>query len=165
MFSEDYISRELMNQIGRSVGLKMWDDRDKSKTYSYPGGRGDEDLRADDYCNGKITEWKDIPLLTFLEQSMPNCGRGGSSMYTINLNTLKPTRSSPNQTQLTEQMKKDIQEYKERMRQQENGGRVSTTKIIGVVLPRSGKLGWAAAEAKAACAAVDQIKLMGDPPI
>jgi len=154
-----------MNQIGRSVGLKMWDDRDKSKTYSYPGGRGDEDLRADDYCNGKITEWKDIPLLTFLEQSMPNCGRGGSSMYTINLNTLKPTRSSPNQTQLTEQMKKDIQEYKERMRQQENGGRVSTTKIIGVVLPRSGKLGWAAAEAKAACAAVDQIKLMGDPPI
>jgi hypothetical protein len=50
-------------------------------------------------------------------------------MYTINMNTLKPTRSSPNQTQLTEQMKKDIQEDKERMRLQKNGGRV--------VLPKS----------------------------
>lgn len=159
------LSKELINQIGRSAGLQMWDDRDKSKTYSYPGDRGDEDLRADDYCNGKITVWKDVPLLTFLEQSMPSSGRGGSSMYTINLNTLKPTRSSPNQTQLTEQMKKDIQEYKERMRLQKNGGGVSTTKIIGVVLPKSGKIGWTAAEAKAACAAVDQIKLMGDSPV
>jgi len=127
--SGSYISNEMMNQIGRSVGLQMWDDRDKSKTCSYPGDRGDEDLRADDYCNGKITVWKDIPLLTFLEESMPNSGRGGSSLYTINLNTLKPTRSSPNQTQLTEQMKKDIQEDKERMRLQKNGGRV--------VLPKS----------------------------
>jgi hypothetical protein len=86
-------------------------------------------------------------------------GRGSISEYTINLNTLKPTRSSPNQTQLTEQIKKEIGEYREKIRLLRNGGRVSTTKIIGVVLPKSGEIGWTAAGAEKAGAAAGQTKL------
>ena len=48
--------------------------------------------------------------------------RGGKSLYTINLHTLEPSKSSPNQTPLTGDMKfKIIQWVDERFKRKEEG--------------------------------------------
>jgi len=131
----EYLTDELKNWIGRNAGLQMWDYRDLSKTYSYPGARDDEDLHADDYYNGVISEWNGLPLLNFLPQTGGPCtGLGYKSVYTINLATLRPTASSPNQTLLTDLIKKEIRAY--RKEREAPHPKSAQSKIKWVVAPK-----------------------------
>jgi hypothetical protein len=107
-FYSGILSKELINKIGEAVDLKMWDKRDKTKTYSYPGARDDEDEYADNYVNGVITKFKDLMLLTFLTESIPGLGRGSKSHYTLNLKTLRPTGTSTIKTELSAELKAKI---------------------------------------------------------
>jgi len=112
-FYSGILSKELINEIGEAVGLKMWDKRDKTKTYSYPGARDDDDDKDEDaynYVNGVITKFKELMILTFLRESIPGLGWGAKSQYTLNLKTLKPTSASTIKTELSSELKVKITE-------------------------------------------------------
>lgn len=94
---------ELIDEIGQFLGFDMWNFRDKSKKYVLPGNRSDEDfdcLLADDYVEGKVITYKNIPLLLFQYKGYNSI----QSLYTLNLFTLKPTKASDCQTLLSKEL-------------------------------------------------------------
>lgn len=97
-------SDDVIDEIGEYLGYQMWNKRDKSKTYSMPGDRDGEDEHADDYMEGKIINFNGLNLLTFL---IIGC-YGANSQYTLNLSTLRPTKNSPIQTELPNELKRKI---------------------------------------------------------
>lgn len=97
-------SNELICEIGEYLGFPMWEKRDKSKTYSFPGNRDGEDEHGDDYFEGSVIPYNGIRLLVF-----KNVGCYGiNSQYTLNLSTLRPTRNSPIQKELSNELKQKI---------------------------------------------------------
>ena len=46
---------ELCDEIGMYIGIKLWSQRDKSKTYSMPGARDGEDGRDGSASDGAST--------------------------------------------------------------------------------------------------------------
>jgi len=101
----DILPKETINEIGRYLNFEMWDDRDTTKTYSYPYARGDEDAKADDYIDGSILEYNCIPLLIFKYVGEYH---GAKSLYTLNLLTLTSTKNSHIQTILNDSLKQKI---------------------------------------------------------
>jgi len=101
----NFLSEDLIADIGESVGFKMWSRRDKSIEYSYPGARDGEPGRADDFHNGTIICIYKLYLLTFSNQGNKFMHVKGSADYTLNLNTLTPTRNSRIQTPISEELK------------------------------------------------------------
>lgn len=84
----------------------MWDTRDRSKTYSYPGCRVDEDEHADDYYKAEVIQFEHTatelpPLMIFKQVGVIK----SKSAYTLNMNTLKPTKNSAIQTKLTKELR------------------------------------------------------------
>ena len=81
----------------------MWDTRDKSKTYSYPGCRGDEDEHADDYYNADTVQFSDTKMELMMFKQVGSIA--AKSAYTLNIKSLRPTQNSPIQTALTQELK------------------------------------------------------------
>jgi hypothetical protein len=105
---ETLLPEDLIADIGESIGFKMWSRRDKSIEYSYPGARGDEPGRADDFHNGTVLCSHKLYLLTFSRESYRSTSIQGCASYTLNLNTLTPTRNSRIQTPISEELKARI---------------------------------------------------------
>lgn len=103
----DLLSEDLIADIGESIGFKMWSRRDKGIEYSYPGARGGEVHRADDFHNGTVLCNK-LYLLTFSRESYKFSSIQGCASYTLNLHTLTPTRNSRIQTPISEGLKARI---------------------------------------------------------
>ena len=94
--NNDMLDQNLINEIGEYLGFKMWSKRDMSKEYDYPGAReGNE--HADNYVNGNIIDYEKLQLLVYTCEG----GYYYPSLYTLNMSTLKPTKNSPKQTQLS----------------------------------------------------------------
>ena len=64
----------------------------------------DNDLE-DRYFEGAVVYFKKLPLVTFMSK---NRHPGVKAIYTLNLFTMAPTKSSPFQKQLTDAMKHKI---------------------------------------------------------
>ncbi len=98
---------EVIDEIGKYLGFRMWNYRDKSKKYIFPGNRGDEDvdcLLADDYVEGQVLTYNEIPLLLFQYKGYSPL----QALYTLNLITLRPTKASKLQTQIPRELIKKI---------------------------------------------------------
>lgn len=70
------VSMQLIHKIGIHIGLSM------------------------DHYVGKVHMWEDTDFLTFKDRNNPK----GKSIYTLNLNTLRPTQTSPIQKQLNAEL-------------------------------------------------------------
>lgn len=105
---ETLLPEDLIADIGEYIGFKMWSRRDTSIEYSYPGVRGDEPGRADDFHNGGVICMYNLYLLTFSREIYRYTGSRGIASYTLNLNTLAPTRNSRIQTPISEGLKARI---------------------------------------------------------
>lgn len=94
----------IIGEIGKSLGFKMWSERDLTKEYSFPGGRGNED-HGDDFIDGRIIEHNGIYLLVFKNKGLYHCME---SLYTLNLTTFNPTKNSQIKTMLSDELKTKI---------------------------------------------------------
>ena len=70
------VTMQLIHRVGAHVGLSM------------------------DHYVGKVHTWEDTDFLTFKDRNNPK----GKSLYTLNLNTLRPTQTSPIQKQLNAEL-------------------------------------------------------------
>ena len=70
------VTMQLIHKIGAHIGLSM------------------------DHYIGKVHTWEDTDFLTFKVRNNPT----GKSLYTLNLNTLRPTQTSPIQKQLNAEL-------------------------------------------------------------
>ena len=70
------ISMKLIHKVGAHIGLSM------------------------DHYIGKVHTWENTDFLTFKDRNDPK----GKSIYTLNLNTLRPTQTSPIQKQLNAEL-------------------------------------------------------------
>lgn len=95
-------NEELIDDIGESLGFKMWNKRDKTKKYDTPGDRedGEDWLHADNYMVGEVITFKKLPLLVYQHKS----SFGDKSYYTFNLLTMRPTKTSHSQVQLSKEL-------------------------------------------------------------
>ena len=82
---------ELIDEIGEYIGFEMWNNRDKSKEYDFPGSRGENCVSGDKYVEGKIIIFKSTPLLVYKNVG---CFHGCKTLYNLNLLTIKPTKNS-----------------------------------------------------------------------
>ena len=86
------LSDTLINEIGEYLGFKMWNNRDKSLNYDFPGAREDDAIAGEDFVVGSEFEYKGMLFLSFKQAGQFHAVK---SLYTLNLRTLKPTRNSP----------------------------------------------------------------------
>lgn len=103
-----FLTDEIIDEISKEIGLDLWDNRDKTKRYCYPGNRVSGELRADDYFNTSITLYKNVYLLMFRPEGH---FKGSNSEYTLNLNTLKPTKNSHIKKELSDELITKIKNY------------------------------------------------------
>jgi len=98
----DVSCEQLMDEIGRYLGFEMWNDRDTSKSYDFPGARGDVDcLGGDQFVKGDVIVYNSTELLVYKNVG---CFHGVKTLYTFNLTTLKPTKNSKRQTLLPQNL-------------------------------------------------------------
>jgi hypothetical protein len=74
------ITMRLIHKVGKHIGLSM------------------------DHYVGNVHTWEDTDFLTFKPRETPK----GKSIYTLNLNTLRPTQSSPIQKQLNAELELEL---------------------------------------------------------
>lgn len=93
------INDELIDEIGEYLGFDMWRKRDKTKEYDFPNARGEEKyFQGDQFVEGNIIFYANTKLLVY-----KNVGyfHRFKALYTLNMKTLKPTKNSRIQKQLT----------------------------------------------------------------
>ena len=102
---------ELIDEIGEDLELEMWNKRDQTKEYDFPGAReGGECVHGDPFVVGNIVIYKNqIPLLLYNNLSY---FRGVKTLYTLNLLTLKPTKNSKIQKLLSHELVERIKKSK-----------------------------------------------------
>ena len=85
------LDEDLIDDIGEYLGFVMWNQRDETKEYDFPGEREENCLRGDNFVEGNIIIYNKTPLLVYKN-------KGGfhtfKSLYTLNLLTIKPTKNS-----------------------------------------------------------------------
>lgn len=108
---ENYISyllenncEKIFNEIGKEINIPIWNllsNEEKKNIYL-----DDRDASATEYYDCVPVIWNDIKLLNFIPHDPYICGytKGMSSIYTLNLNTLNPTKKSPIQTKLSKEL-------------------------------------------------------------
>lgn len=87
---------DLIDEIGEHLGFQMWNKRDRTKSYEYAGNRDGGCEIADDYYEGRVISFKEIPLLVFQRKGI----FAHQSEYTFNLKTMRPTKNSGSQVLL-----------------------------------------------------------------
>jgi hypothetical protein len=100
---------ELIDEIGQYIGFTMWNNRDKSKEYDFPGSREEHCSHGDKYIEGNIIIFKSTPLLVYKNK---NCFHGFKTLYTLNLLTIKPTKNSHIKTILSQELVEKIKTSK-----------------------------------------------------
>jgi hypothetical protein len=96
------LNEELIDEIGEYLDFKMWNKRDLSKKYDFPNAREEVDcLPGDNFVKGSIIIYNNIPLLVYKNVG---CFHACKSLYTLNIITLKPTKTSQNQKILSHKL-------------------------------------------------------------
>ncbi len=90
------IFNDLIDEIGEYLGYNMW------KSNKYPKSK----IEAMGYYNGELVLYQGNYLLIF--RPTTRNGKIKSSVYTLNLKTMRPTKASPNQTQLNMDLKRKL---------------------------------------------------------
>ena len=85
------LDEDLIDEIGEYIGFDMWNKRDKSKKYDFPGARDDNCLAGDKFVHGNIIIFNETPLLVYKHRGFFH---GVKSLYTLNLITIRPTKNS-----------------------------------------------------------------------
>lgn len=88
-----HLDQNLINEIGISLDLNMANQRDLTEILW-------ED--SEGYVKGSVKIYNNIPMLIFID------AKYGTSYYTLNLLTLKPTKASYRQTPLNNDMRDKI---------------------------------------------------------
>jgi hypothetical protein len=99
------LGEELIDEIGEYLGFAMWNNRDKSKEYDFPGSREENCSCGDAFIEGNIIIFKTTPLLLYKNK---NCFHGFKTLYTLNLLTIKPTKNSHIKTILSQELVEKI---------------------------------------------------------
>lgn len=99
--NENSIDNDLINEIGEYLDFKMWSKRDLSKEYDFPGCREDNCFPGDHFMEASIIIYNNIPLLIYKNAG---CFHACKSLYTLNMITLKPTKTSPIKKILTHEL-------------------------------------------------------------
>lgn len=99
---------DLIDEIGEYLGFDMWNKRDKTKEYCFAGYRDGTD-HGDDYVEGNVIEYMNTKLLVFQYKQLFH----QRALYTLNLKTKKPTKTSPQQKQLTPALIEKLSECRE----------------------------------------------------
>jgi hypothetical protein len=96
------LNEDLIDEIGEYLGFKMWNKRDLSKEYDFPNARGEVScLPGDNFVKGNIIIYNNIPLLVY---KYAGCFHTFKSIYTLNIITIKPTKTSKNQKILSHEL-------------------------------------------------------------
>ena len=95
--NNDFLGNDLIDSVGEYLGFEMWSKRDTSKEYDFPGAR-DGNEYADNFVEGNIIGYKNQILLVY---KLVGHYHGAPSLYTLNLSTIKPTKNSRCQKQLS----------------------------------------------------------------
>jgi len=98
------LDNELMDEIGYYLGFDMWNNRDKTKEYDFPSAR-ENCLAGDAFVEGKTIVYHQTPLLVY---KSAKCFHGFKSLYTLNLLTIKPTKTSNIQKVLSPELVEKI---------------------------------------------------------
>ena len=85
------LDNNLIDEVGEYLGFAMWNKRDKTKEYDFPGSREGNCLPGDEFAEGNIIIYNNIPLLVYKNKG---CFHTFKSLYTLNLSTIKPTKQS-----------------------------------------------------------------------
>ena len=95
---------EIFSEIGKEMNIPMWNSL--SETERKKIENSDRDAAATDYYDSVLTIWKGIKLLNFIPHDQYRCGYtcGMQAQYTLNLNTLNPTKNSPIQKKISEDL-------------------------------------------------------------
>lgn len=95
---------EIFNEIGKETGIPMWNSL--SETERKKIENSDRDAAATDYYDCVPTLWNGIKLLNFIPHDQYRSGytRGMQAQYTLNLNTLNPTKNSPIQKKISKDL-------------------------------------------------------------
>ena len=98
------LDNELIDEIGQYLGFSMWNKRDETKEYDFPNAR-ENCLAGDAFVEGKTIVYNQTPLLVY---KSAGCFHGFKSLYTLNLLTIKPTKTSKNQKVLSPELVEKI---------------------------------------------------------
>ncbi len=90
-------------KLEKYLGFEMWNKRDKTKKYHYPGSR-DDGVDGSLLVRGYIEIYKGTPILMYKYFWQYHC----KPLYTFNLNTLKPSINSQNKTILPKKITSKI---------------------------------------------------------
>ena len=59
------LDNNLIDEVGEYLGFAMWNKRDKTKEYDFPGSREGNCLPGDEFAEGNIIIYNNIPLLVY----------------------------------------------------------------------------------------------------
>jgi len=85
------LDNDLIDEVGEYLGFAMWNKRDKTKEYDFPNSREGNCFPGDEFAEGNIIIYNNIPLLVYKNKG---CFHTFKSLYTLNLSTIKPTKQS-----------------------------------------------------------------------
>lgn len=94
----------LDDEIADYIGFKLWKNRDKNKVYDYYGFKEGNEM-AEDYFNMSFVNTTYFKLLCFKSEDRLSPYK---DYYIINLKTLKPTKKSIIQKELSDELKLQI---------------------------------------------------------
>lgn len=102
------LDENLINEIGEFLGYEMWNKRDNTKEYDFPGCRESNSESGDHFMVGRVIHTQYQSLLCF--NTFYNLIIHKKVLYTLNLKTLKPTKNSPNQKLLSPELIEKIKQ-------------------------------------------------------
>jgi hypothetical protein len=100
-----FIDEDLIDEIGTYLGFEMWNTKDETKEYDFPGAREEHSVPGEAFVEGNVFFCNNTQLLVYKNKE---CYQGYKSLYTLNLSTLKPTKNSKIQTLLSPELLEKI---------------------------------------------------------